>query len=1254
MKQMLPYARRRTHAAARRAAAPAAAAQRLEPRRLLATVAWDGGGDGTNWFDARNWSGDAVPTAADDVVIDVPAQPQIVIGPSADAQVRSLVSNEHLLVDTMARMSVATTATLGATLTNRGSLAGGVWQRAGDGRIESTRGTFESMTLDVPVFVTYGSLGGVLEHVTFPGDTALLGQWRVRSRLTVNGTLTTGNPDGSANGGLWFTGADVNVLDGIGSVVLGTGGVLGLDTWSAPQRSLTIESGIEVYGTSGHIRATDNHGILRNRGEIHVSGPVTTPPSGQGAFWIGGIVDSSYVERFINEGKIIATAGAIVDVAGVWTSTGTMHFADSTVRLGGQFTSADLAGLTATGSRVTVHGLLDMRQVPLSLTYPLSLYNGRIIGPGEINDAGGGRLVTRYGTLSDLTLNVPVDIEPDGVTNLRGTFNLNNRITGVPGPTAGALSGGTINVGPNVSISAARVLSHLRLDADGVELPVKGGVELGVVTLGGRDTRLVAVGSQTVTAGVISFESPTGASILIRDGNAAGGGPAPATLTLTASVRGGRGRMGPDLANVHPAALVNRGSISANLAGAELLIDAAPFTNAPGGTVEATNGGTLRLAHAPTNFEPATRTLRGGSWRVGAGSTLSLPESVLIAQNAADVALGGAGPDAPTFAALSALAVNDGTLTLAGGYDHAIGSPGGDFTNNGLLKLDPDSLLTVPGDYRQSAAGAFEPAVGGPTADRRAALLSVVGRAALAGTLRPVFAQLPRPALGDAYEVVRAAAVDGRFDAFVQPLHPSQLGRQMWVRYGPTTVTVAASPPPPGRLDLVASSDTGGSSSDNITTDATPTVTGVAPEASLVRVISDGEVVAEAAPAADGSFTVTLPPLADGTYLIIPRSLDAEGDETASFSQFPQLTVTIDTAAPSAAQVFYRPAATAAAPAAILLRFEETVAGVEPADLAVYEAESGRPVNISFQSVTYDGPTRTAVFQLNPGALPPGNYRATLRAAAVSDPAGSSQPEAISGAFDTSAGPAVAGRHVSYYRPPSGGGHGGPPFIPESYVLATDKRALRPGEAAGMPNVTSYSRGINSLMADLTAYGTGVSLSDFRFEVGDGTPGGWRAEPPVSTQVQRYAGVDGSDRIVFRWRDGTITNAWLRVTVLPSPRTGLAQPDAFYFGNVVGETGDSTTGGRLTVTTMDVLRTRRAMFSAAGLDNRYDFNRDGRVTAQDYALVRSAAAQRRSLALLDALAPAPQPVISPPGPVHGSPPADDDESVLRSLLQTKI
>ena len=59
-------------------------------------VHWDGGGDGVNWTDPLNWSGDFVPGATNDVVADVPGLATITV--ANNVTVGSLQSEEALLV----------------------------------------------------------------------------------------------------------------------------------------------------------------------------------------------------------------------------------------------------------------------------------------------------------------------------------------------------------------------------------------------------------------------------------------------------------------------------------------------------------------------------------------------------------------------------------------------------------------------------------------------------------------------------------------------------------------------------------------------------------------------------------------------------------------------------------------------------------------------------------------------------------------------------------------------------------------------------------------------------------------------------------------------------------------------------------------------------------------------------------------------------------------------------------------------------
>ena len=69
-------------------------AEVLEDRRVLATVAWDGGGDGQNWSDPLNWDSDALPTAGDDVSIDLPTSNPTIVIDTDDATVNRLQSDE--------------------------------------------------------------------------------------------------------------------------------------------------------------------------------------------------------------------------------------------------------------------------------------------------------------------------------------------------------------------------------------------------------------------------------------------------------------------------------------------------------------------------------------------------------------------------------------------------------------------------------------------------------------------------------------------------------------------------------------------------------------------------------------------------------------------------------------------------------------------------------------------------------------------------------------------------------------------------------------------------------------------------------------------------------------------------------------------------------------------------------------------------------------------------------------------------------
>ncbi|HZN67060.1 MAG TPA: hypothetical protein VFB66_17345 [Tepidisphaeraceae bacterium] len=241
--------------------------------------------------------------------------------------------------------------------------------------------------------------------------------------------------------------------------------------------------------------------------------------------------------------------------------------------------------------------------------------------------------------------------------------------------------------------------------------------------------------------------------------------------------------------------------------------------------------------------------------------------------------------------------------------------------------------------------------------------------------------------------------------------------------------------------------------------------------------------------------------------------------------------------------------------------------------------------------------------------------------------------------------PQVAARRVFYDGSAFDAGPGGS----DDAAVAPDKQALLPGGTASFANVTSYTKGINGLMVDVSNLpnnGAGVTAADFAFRSGaGGNPASWPAvavAPAVS--VRPNAGANGSDRVVLTWPAGTLRNTWLQVTVRATAATGLPQPDVFCFGNLVGETGDFFAGRPLAVTVVDFLRTRQAPWGAAAVASPYDFDRDGRVGVRDHAIARSA--RGGSLALFVA----PPPALPAQRPLTTA--AEDDEANDPALLES--
>lgn len=198
-------------------------------------------------------------------------------------------------------------------------------------------------------------------------------------------------------------------------------------------------------------------------------------------------------------------------------------------------------------------------------------------------------------------------------------------------------------------------------------------------------------------------------------------------------------------------------------------------------------------------------------------------------------------------------------------------------------------------------------------------------------------------------------------------------------------------------------------------------------------------------------------------------------------------------------------------------------------------------------------------------------------------------------------------------------------------AMATDKQPLLPGQTSTFVNYTSYVQGINGLILDVANLpaDSSLGLDDFEFSVGNQTAVEMftAAADPTAIVVARGAGVAGSDRIRITWSDGAIRNTWLRVAIKATANTGLAQADVHFWGNAVGETGNSAADAM--VDFRDATLVRRAQsVEAVAITSVYDLNRDGWVDHTDRQLAglwRTTAGQELKRLQAPASEPAPPP-----------------------------
>ncbi|MCI0535268.1 MAG: LamG domain-containing protein [Verrucomicrobiales bacterium] len=201
----------------------------------------------------------------------------------------------------------------------------------------------------------------------------------------------------------------------------------------------------------------------------------------------------------------------------------------------------------------------------------------------------------------------------------------------------------------------------------------------------------------------------------------------------------------------------------------------------------------------------------------------------------------------------------------------------------------------------------------------------------------------------------------------------------------------------------------------------------------------------------------------------------------------------------------------------------------------------------------------------------------------------------------------VAGRFVFYNNSKFDGNNATADDLDDN-AIPSNKAVLLPGGIATLSNYSSYSRGINGIMVDVAYVGSAtLSNDDFIFRVGnDNIPSGWTAAPaPSSITVRTGAGLSGSDRITLIWADSAIQKQWLQVTVKSTSNTTLLKDDVFYFGNAVGDSGNSAADTKVNATDEILARNNARSNGQAPITFAYDYNRDSKVNATDEIIARN-------------------------------------------------
>jgi len=178
-----------------------------------------------------------------------------------------------------------------------------------------------------------------------------------------------------------------------------------------------------------------------------------------------------------------------------------------------------------------------------------------------------------------------------------------------------------------------------------------------------------------------------------------------------------------------------------------------------------TNSSTVSVLEGSHEFQVIVNLNNATTVETAASSSLIFNNALNL--NGNDLTKTGPG----TLVISNALATSGGSVLVSDGTLTGNGTVGGDVNNSGgtLSPGNSAGMISVSGDYVQTADASLEIEIGGLAAGSEHDVLAVDGTAALAGVLDIVLWQDFEPAPGDHFSIFEFATVDGSFDLIHLP-----------------------------------------------------------------------------------------------------------------------------------------------------------------------------------------------------------------------------------------------------------------------------------------------------------------------------------------------------------------------------------------------------------------------------------------------------------------------------------------------------